>query len=482
MALRIVGVDSPGGGVENQTNPQLNPIGLPDTTTASLQQAAKTQDRTFDTLQRSLEVEKRSAEQQSRSRDYSRGGVGNTIADLMSSATGILNNIAKVEQSKQLQQAKYDEQQAQLNEAAKDERQSVNAANAQAELRQLTANLTDFIAEKGQTEGLAYYEKQLQDFFIRNNDITPEKREALYAVGYAPFQSIKNKFFNEKREEVKKIEGNKADVVKELAQRKAAATIIQAKYDRNDPTAITQAYNELLTTIGIESKNAGLGEMETLRIQTEILREINEQEGLTFEERAQTQDYVDRWREQYEFAITMNNTAMDPNQRRLNMEANAKRLGITSSDVMPYTPQELMQQDLDALHLQAGTRKAVEEQRISEIDAAGINNISVAQKALHAHQTGEPIDTSTMEGKRAEGYRKALSSLADDMRKVNRRLLGRQTELRSVSGSIQAIKEFRVLSKSDRERLARLGMAPRVQNLSRLLEQQAGLQTENDND
>jgi murein DD-endopeptidase MepM/ murein hydrolase activator NlpD len=457
MPLRIVGVDSPGGGLAQKATPQQQAIGVSDITTQALQGAQQAQQQTIQTLRKQTEVQGAVAEQKVAIQQQS-GATGDFFYDAVKTAGGLFDSYLKIK-------GKKDEQAAAINEEQKKVRQEFNFANASQEIRDAAFGLRTELDKLGREKGTEVARQRLADILVRYNDISPDAHRQLTNFMYDAIDKVDREFFDEgtrNQRDLREAQVGQAAVEVDLHAQEILSEISRGTR-ANDPESIKQAMWVIETKATQVSDRLGFDELQSTSLKLRYMRRILE--SREFSENAKS-EAAKRMKDLTEFqSVTasikqaglppdMEKGLVDAARLKYNQNGNTDPLSATDALKQQVEYKQTVQQlqELERKeYLEKGQAQKIASIELTRMALSYINDPSRAWEKEQLKRT-DPLTHAALEGRQTQ-----VEQLIKNTREQQKDVATLTTKIGKLRGTLQEIQQAKNFDAETMEKLRKTG-------------------------
>lgn len=457
MPLRIVGVDAPGGGLEQQANPFQKDIGVSDVTTQALQGAQQAQQQTVQTLRNQTEVQS-TLLQQKQQVDSQNANSGDFLYNAVKTAGTLFDGYLKVQGEKDKQKAAFTKEQT-------DKRQDFNFANASQEVRDAAFGMRTEVEKLGREKGTEVARQRMLDILTRYRDITPDAHRQLTNYVYDIIDKIDREAFDEatrNKRDLKEAQVGQAVVEVDLYSQEIFSELTRGT-KANDPEAWKQGLWVAETKAQEIADRLQFDDLQTTSLKMKYMRRILESKE--FSENAKS-EAAKRMKDLVEFqsvSAAIKTSGVSAETEKQLMDAARLKYGQNgSTDPMSVTDvlQEQLKYKTTVQQLAELEKKEFIEkgqaQQIADIELTSmalgyINDPSQAWKLEQLKQT-DPMTYSKIEGRRAQ-----VESLTKSTREQQKEVAGLNTRIAKIRGTLQEIQSAKSYDAETLEKLRKTG-------------------------
>lgn len=467
MALRIIGVDTPGGAGGSMPFQQQN-IQAPDTTTQNLQQGDAAVTQSIETVKQSSETIAK-AQQQTAAANAQKGGFGDALVDAMNTTGKLLDrwNGIKAGEKKVAAEGAEADISLQLNDAM--------------------FGLRDQLQKEGYQKGLINARDKVKQILLSNPNLSAEARKTLAAQAYRQLDDLDRDFFKnayEDNKDIKRQEISQAEATLRIKSGQEAARLL-ATADKDNPEAINQAFDNIERRAEEISTQLNLDPMQRAYFKASTLKYVAELNDSTAKVR--------------EIAMSrLNNTVTAQNQYA-GIEA-AYQSGQLSYEEREYLKQQVKAQypettaapvtQLDSLeeanklaNLQMALQEAKEKDFLKNYDQATLVEAETTAMAMELlndeSQVWKYEKTKNIDSQRVLARYKQLKEQIPKVQQGQRQLAAMQTRIASLTSQIDMIQRMSSMSFEQREKYKKAGInIPDPNSLGKLQSELSGLQQE----
>jgi murein DD-endopeptidase MepM/ murein hydrolase activator NlpD len=477
MPLRIVGVDNPGGGLQQQASALQKTVSVSDVTDQALQNAQRAQQQTTELIKGEVEIQSQVARQNQAVAEKTPSS--DFLFNAVKTAGALFDKYQKIDESRKEKQQKY-------NEEAKEERQKFNLANASQEVRDSMTDVRNVFDKLGREKGTEVVRQRFQEIMLKYNDISPETHKELTTYFYSALDDIDREQWNEGQRNRRELQEAKvSQATYDLKQRQATRLAELRNGPQRDNKEFTdKVIGDIVTDSDRAAREMGFDELQSTQFKGNILRLIAE----NTEESAQTRASAATKLEDLT-AFQTKAAAIAASGLPLDIQAkmmDAARLQHNqngSTDLM--TDIDLMKQNAERKGLEKQLKQFEVEGIIEKGEASGLSKFALTQRALsyienpadkfklEALKTVQPLEYAEL-----RNHIEHVESLIKSVRTAQPKLATLSTQISKLQGRIEEINALKQMDAKALNALKQAGQSVDFTDEAAVVAQLAGLNQE----
>jgi murein DD-endopeptidase MepM/ murein hydrolase activator NlpD len=475
MPLRIVGVDNPGSGLQQQAAPLQKTVSVSDVTDQALQNTQKAQQQTSEVLKGQVEVQSQVARQDQQTAQSASGNSDYLLKTIKT--TGKLLDDYLTDKSKQ--QAKY-------NEEAKEERQKFNLANASQEVRDSMTDVRNTFDKLGREKGTEVVRQRFQEIMLKYNDISPEAHKELTTYFYSALDDIDREQWNEGQRNRRELQEAKvSQATFDLKQRQATRLAELRNGPQRDNKEFTDVViGDIVKDADRAAKDMGFDELQSTQFKGNILRLIADNTEESAQARASAADKLKDLTDFQNKAAAIEASGLPPDIKKKMMDA-ARLQHNQNGSTDPLTDVDVMKKHVELKGLEKQIKQFEVDGIIEKGEGTGLTKFALTDMVLgYIENPSEKFKLEALKTVQPLAYAEItqhlsnVESLIDNVRKAQPKLAALSTRINRLQGRVEEINSLKQMDAKALNALKQAGQSVDFTDEAAVIAELAGLNQE----